>query len=259
MNLNGMTPIQMHRLALKLKPIFIGRLFIIESLQHPGFHYDNGQFVKILESEEGITSEFISDFAKNYSREIFISNEDFNLLSSKLKEELTKLTRSLSIGDIKKNAIKHSNLLSMQMNSLYEDPYNDSLLTNQFQNSKNLSTLLLANKNIHKPVFENIKNSNYHYILTQPLLSSILLLSFIQSLKLFNEKEIEGLFLTSYFKDVGLSFIPREKFEQAHLSKFDKQFFSRHAENSMAILDGRVPLNTTQLNIIKNHHFLNYK
>jgi hypothetical protein len=27
----------------------------------------------------------------------------------------------------------------------------------------------------------------------------------------------------------------------------------------MLLLDGRVPLNTTQLNLIKNHHYLNYK
>ena len=86
-----------------------------------------------------------------------------------------------------------------------------------------------------------------------------MLLSFIQSLKLFNDKEIEGLFLTSYFKDIGMSFIPREKFELANLNEFDQDLFAKHADNSMLILEGRVPLNNSQLNLIKNHHFLNFK
>ncbi len=75
------------------------------------------------------------------------------------------------------------------MNNLYKDPFDDELLTNQFQNSKNLSSLLINNKEIHKSVFHSVSASRYHYTLTQPLLSSVLLLSFMQSLKLFNEKE----------------------------------------------------------------------
>ena len=78
-----------------------------------------------------------------------------------------------------------------------------------------------------------------------------MLLSFLQSLNLFSHKEIENLFITSYFKDIGMSFIPREKFELAHLSDFDKELFASHAENSMLILEGRVPLSNTQLNLIK--------
>lgn len=259
MDFDKLNPIQRNRLSLKLKPIFVGQLIIVESLQYPAFFYEDGEFKLILDAEEGITTSFVSEYAQKFSSEIFIFNEDFEFINSTLKKELTKLTRSLSIGDIKKNAIKHTNLLSMQMNNLYKDPFNDELLTNQFQNTKNLSNLLINNKEIHKSVFQSISNSRYHFTLTQPLLSSVMLLSFIQSLKIFNEKEIEALFLTSYFKDIGMSFIPREKFELAHLNEFDRNLFANHSNNSMAILEGRVPLNTTQLNLIKNHHYLNYK
>ncbi|MFT6633324.1 MAG: HD-GYP domain-containing protein (c-di-GMP phosphodiesterase class II) [Bacteriovoracaceae bacterium] len=259
MDYDKLDSIQKNRLSLKLKPVFVGQLVIVESLQYPAFFYEDGEFKLILDADEGITSSFISEYAQKFSSEIFIFEQDFDFINSTLKQELTKLTRSLSIGDVKKNAIKHTNLLSMQMNNLYKDPFNDELLTNQFQNSKNLSNLLINNKDIHKSVYHSIANSKYHFTLTQPLQSSVLLLSFIQSLKLFNDKEIEALFLTSYFKDIGMSFIPREKFELAHLSEFDKNLFANHANNSMLLLDGRVPLNTTQLNLIKNHHYLNYK
>ena len=259
MKFNTQNAAQKHRLNLKLKPLFVGQLLIIESLENPAFHFDGEKFHLVLEAQEGITSNFISNFAKNRSANIFIFKEDYEDVNLKLKSQLTKLTRSLSIGDVKKNAIKHANFLSMQMDNLYKDPFNDELLTSQFQNTKNLSHLLINNKDIHKGIFKNINQSRYHYTYKQPLLSSIMLLGFIQSLKMFNEKEIENLFLTSYFKDIGMSFIPREKFELSHLSQFDRSLFANHSKNSMEILKGRVPLSTSQLNLIKNHHYLNYK
>lgn len=261
MDYNSLTPIQKNRMLLKVKPIFVGQLFIVESLNFPAFHYNSDvrKFDVVLDADEGITSYFISDYAQKFSSEIFVFEDDFQLINSKLKDELTKLSRSLSIGDVKKNAVKHANFLSMQMSNLYKNPFNDELLSSQFQNSKNLSNLLISNKDIHKSIYQNIYQSKYHYTLKQPLLSSVLLLSFIQSLNLFSEKEIEGFFLTSYFKDIGMSFIPKEKFEEINLTEFDKSLFAKHSENSMLILEGRVPLSNTQLNLIKNHHFLNYK
>jgi HD-GYP domain-containing protein (c-di-GMP phosphodiesterase class II) len=145
------------------------------------------------------------------------------------------------------------------MANLYNDPYNDELLTNQFQNSKNLGILLYNNRDIQKNIYHNLSKQKYHYTHKQPLLTSIMLLSYLQNLNLFSEAEIQTLFLTSYFKDIGMSFIPRDKFGLAVLSEFDKKLFADHAENSMKILEGRVPMNQTQLNIIKNHHYLNYK
>ena len=259
MSFEGLSPLEKHRLSFQLKPIFIGQLLFVDSLEYPAFHYQEGEFKLILDAHEGITSQFVAEYAKNFSQNIFIYHEDFELLNSKLKEELTKLTRSLSIGNIQKNALKHTNLLSMQMGNLYNDPFNDELLSNQFQNSKNLSILMLQNKEMPKLLYHHLAESKYHFTVTQPLLSSFMFLSFIQSLKIFNERELEGLFLTSYFKDLGMSFIPREKFELAHLNQFDRNLFSDHAKNSMLLLDGRVPLSKNQLSLIKNHHYLNYK
>lgn len=247
------------RLSLKLKPIFIVQLTLLDSLTKPAYSFKNGLFTRVLNENEGISFEFISHYAQNQSSEIFLHKEDYETIHEKLNNEIIKITRSLSIGDPKVKGLKHVNLLSMQMANLYKDPFNDELLNNQYQSAKNFSNLLYNNKQIHKYVYHKFIVQNHHYTVAQPLLSSILLVSFLQHSGLFSEKEIQGYFLTSYFKDIGMSFIPREKFELSHLNDFDKKLFSEHADHSMKLLNGRLPFNKTQLNIIKNHHFLNYK
>jgi HD-GYP domain-containing protein (c-di-GMP phosphodiesterase class II) len=247
------------RLSLKLKPIFIAQLMMLDSLEKPAFSFSDGLFIQVLDANSGVSVDFLSNYAQTVSSEIFIYKEDFIKLNEKLNQEIIKVTRSLSIGDPKTKGIKHVNLLSMQMSNLYNDPFNDELLSNQFQSAKNFFNLLFQNKNIHKSLYANLIKQNHHYTVAQPLLSSILLVSFLQSTGMFSEKEIQNYFLTSYFKDVGMSLIPREKFELAHLSEYDKALFAEHAINSRRLLKGRIPLNMTQLNIIENHHFLNYK
>tara|TARA_B100001971_G_C18268008_1_gene596118 strand:+ start:52339 stop:53337 length:999 start_codon:yes stop_codon:yes gene_type:complete len=249
----------LHSLPLKLKPLFVGQLSTIDALRESAYAYINGKFEEVIRPNETITNEFIREYASNTSKEIFVSLEDFDEINNFINSELLKITRSLSIGDPLKNSTRHVNFLSLQMSNLYQDPFNDELLSNQFQSTKNLSSLLLKNKGLTKDLYKNVLKQGHHYTIAQPLLSSIMLLGFLQSIGLFSEKEIQTLFLTSYFKDIGMSFIPREKFELAHLTEFDKKIFSEHAENSMKILNGRVPLSQSQLEIIKNHHFLNYK
>lgn len=254
-----LTVLDKHRLELKLRPIFIAQLSIIESLDKAAYAYKNGEFVQVLRPNEGITFEFIAAYAQTTSSEIFLHQEDYELIQEKINKEIVQITRSLSTGDPLKKGIKQGNLLSLQMVNLYKNPFDDELLSGQFQSSKNFCNLLLQNKNLQKKLYHKLAKQSHHYTVMQPLLSSVVLLSFLQSTGMFSDKEIENYFLVSYFKDIGMSFIPREKFELAHLSDFDKQMFAEHADNSMKILDSRLPFNKTQLNIIKNHHFLNYK
>jgi len=251
--------LQRNNLNLKLRPIFIAQMTVMNSLDHPAYYYDEGMFHIALRANEGVTQDFIRKYAQTRSSEIFISESDFNGLHEKIHNELNRLTRKLSNSDTLKNATKQVNLLSMQMANLYNNPYDDELLNSQFLCSKNFSSMLLDNKAIHKSLYKNVKKQNHHYTISQPLLSSILLLSFTQSTGMFSDKEVQNLFLTSYFKDIGMSYIPREKFQQAHLDEVDFKLFSEHSINSMNILEGRVPLNKTQLNMIRNHHQLNEK
>ncbi len=248
-----------HRLGLTLRPVFIGQVILLETFSHPAYGYKDGEFVLALEEDEAITSDFISNYAKNLGKNIYINTEDFERMSEKTRGEITKLSRALSIGNAKKNATKHANLLSMQMETLYNNPFSDEILNNQFQSTKNLSGLLLNHRDLHKDLYHTMSKSNYHYTITQPLLSSIMLLSFFQTIGGFSDKEIQNLFLTSYFKDIGMSLIPREVFEKTNLTEFDMNLFAEHSQNSMQILNNRIPLSDSYLNMIKNHHFLNNK
>lgn len=256
--LESYSTLMQNTLGLRLRKVHATRLILIEMLKNDAFSYQDGQFEIELYRDSGITVDFVKTYIAEKGNYIFISTEDFDLIQEKLRDQLLKVTRSLSIGDPLKNSAKHANLLTMQLAALYENPFDDELLSSHFQSSKNLSTLLYHNKKIQRPLYHHMKKQKHHFTHTQPLLSSILLLAFLQHTKIFNEKEIHNLFLTSYFKDIGMSFIPREKLELAHLSDFEKKIFSDHATHSLSILEGRVPLSKTNLNMIANHHFLNY-
>lgn len=244
-------------LPFELCSIFIGQLALVSILDHPIYIYKNENFIEVLSSKKLITSEFIRNLAQNIGSEVFIHRSDKSKIYHKLKEQIIKISRSLSFGNPLKNASKLTNLLSMQMNYLYQDPFNDEVLTSQFQSAKNLSNLLFQNRQIHKELYRNTSKQNHHYIINQPMLSSILLLSFAKQALTFNEKEVQQLFLTSYFKDIGMSFIPNDKFEKYQLTNSEQRLFSKHPINSFEILEGRVPLSRTYLKVIKYHHNLN--
>jgi HD-GYP domain-containing protein (c-di-GMP phosphodiesterase class II) len=89
------------------------------------------------------------------------------------------------------------------------------------------------------------------------MLSSLLLLSFLQATHLFHDKEMENLFMTSYLKDIGLALIPTDKYDQKSLSTKEQALFADHADFSFDLLEGRIPLSKNYLHIIKHHHFLN--
>lgn len=244
-------------LPLELCPIFIGQLSVVKTLEHPiyGFHQDG--FVEIYPEKELITYEFIRDYALNNGIEVFIHQDDNQRVNYFLKEELNKLSRSLSSGDPFRNSTRHINLLSLQMAELYQDPFSDTLLVSQFQHSKNLSNLLYRTKDIHKLVYRNSSYQGHHFTIKQPMLSSILLLSFLKYTQMFNEKEVQQLFLTSYFKDIGMSFIPSDKHDLNLLSNKDKLMFDHHSNHSFNLLDKRIPLSSNYLKMIKYHHHTN--
>ena len=247
------------KLGLYLKPIFIAQLSLVDSLEHNAYAFNNGVFELVLEEDEIILPEFIREYALNIGSEIFINTEDDKLLKESISKELTVMARSLSIGDPLRNSVKQANLLTFQMNSLYDDPLNNALLSSQFQGGQSLSSLLTNTTGLDKRLYHRLGQIDHHYVLKQPMISSIMLLAFLKEIKAFSPRENENLFLTSYFKDIGMSFIPKDTWDQGSLSSFDKENLSKHSESSYEILDGRVPLSKKYLNIIKNHNYLNSK
>lgn len=246
-----------HRLSLKLKPILVGELYLARKLHHPVYIFKDGVFIPVISESSSPNKEQIGALIKNGVKEVFVYAEDLSEIKSNLEAALTKIIRSLSVGDPLENGTKALKLLSLNLSGLYQNPHSDDLLMLQFQSSQNLSKFLLENKRHQSQFFQNLVRENFHFTLSQPMLSSLLLLSFLQSIHLFHDKEIENLFLTSYLKDIGISMIPDLKYDLKSLSPRDQELFANHADFSFDLLEGRVPLSKNYLNIIKHHHFLN--
>jgi hypothetical protein len=223
------------------------------------FIFKNGAFYPVIHEASVPTKDQINTLIKNSHREVYVFPEDIQDIKKNLETALIKVTRSLSVGDPVENGTKDLKLLSLNLGGLYENPHNDELLMLQFQSSQNLSKFLLENKKYQPYFFQNLIRENFHFTLSQPMLSSVLLLSFLQSIHLFHDKEVENLFLASYLKDIGISMIPGDKYDLKTLTTKDQELFANHADFSFDLLEGRVPLSKNYLTIIKHHHFLNDK
>lgn len=246
-----------HKLALKLKPILVGELFLARKLQHPVFIFKDGVFHPVIAGGAIPSKDQINSLIKGQYKEVYVFSEDLMEIKNNLESALVKITRSLSVGDPLENGTKDLKLLSLNLSGLYQNPHSDDLLMLQFQSSQNLSKFLMENRRHQPHFFQNLTKENFHFTLTQPMLSSVLLLAFLQAIHLFHDKEIENLFLTSYLKDIGISLIPDMKYDLKELTPRDKELFANHADFSFDLLEGRVPLSKNYLNIIKHHHFLN--
>lgn len=246
-----------HKLSLKLKPILVGELHLAKKLNKPAYIFRHGLFIPVINEGQVPSRDIINTLIRNSFLEVFVYEEDLSQIKKNLEMALIKITRSLSVGDPIENGTKDIKLLSLNLGGLYKNPHNDELLMLQFQSSQNLSKFLMDNKKLHSQYYESLQNENFHFTLAQPMLSSLMLLSFLQAIHLFHDKEVENLFLASYLKDIGVAMIPDSKYDLKNLSDRDKDMFASHADYSFDLLEGRVPLSKNYLTIVKNHHFLN--
>jgi len=251
--------LQKNTLNLKLNEISAAQLLVVDSLKEPTYAYHNYEMIISIDKGTGITRNLIKEHIEKYGLNIFVHNEDYRSLGGKIQEKLLKATRSLSIGDPFKNSITQVNLLSMHLSELYANPLSDELLMTQYQSTNNLGLFLINHKNIHKDLYQKIIEQKHHYLMSQPLLSSLMLLSFVIHANIFTENEIQHLLLTSYFKDIGMSLIPRDKLEYTDITIQERELIAKHPQNSFQLLEGRVPLPRPYLQIIANHSILSAK
>lgn len=251
--------IDQHKLSLKLRPILVGELYLTRELNNPVYIFNEGTFHPVINQGSIPHKDQIVALIKSFHLEVYVYPEDIIDIKKNLESALIKVTRALSVGDSLENGTKELKLLSLNMGGLYQNPHDDDLLMLQFQSTQNLSKFILENKKLQPIFYKNLLRENFHFTLVQPMLSSILLLSFLQSIHLFHDREVENLFLASYLKDVGISMIPRDKYDIKTLTTRDQRLFASHADFSFDLLEGRVPLSKNYLTIIKHHHFLNEK
>ncbi len=248
-----------HKLGLHLKPVLVGELYLCRKLKHPVYIFKNGMFYPIISEGTLPTKDVITTLIRNSYREVYLYPDDIAEIKSNLETALIKVTRSLSVGDPLENGTKDLKLLCLNMGGLYQNPHDDNVLMLQFQSSQNLGKFLMENKKFLPYYYQSLIRENFHFTLAQPMLSSLMLLSFMQTIHLFHEKEVENLFLASYLKDIGLSMIPEDRLDIKNLDSRDKDLFASHSDFSFDLLEGRIPLSKNYLTIVRHHHFLNDK
>ena len=242
------------QLHLQLTPISIRELLFLNVAPCDIYGPEDDLLKVLLPKGSYINNTVIKEFLIKGKVHLFVKHKARVDMIESLQGNLTQLTRSLSIGNTIDKAKKQMNLMSINLGYLYNDPTNDEILQIQYLCSKSLAYFLMKNLDLLEPLYSDFVKQKHHYILMQPLISSMFVLGVLKQAGLYNDQEIENLFITSYFKDIGMSVIPTEKYDQEELTEDEKKLLIKHPDYSVNILKGRLNLLPSHFNIIRNHH-----
>lgn len=246
--------IEQNHLTLQLVPISIRELLFISTAPCDIYGIKDGLFNRTLRRGVFTNKPLLRDLISKGQIHLFVKRENRELIIDTVQKNLLQVTRSLSVGNPLEKGRAVMNLLTINMGYLYADPTNDKYLKLQHQCAKNLAYFLINRINLLEPLQKDFIKQKHHFVLAQPLIASVFLLGLMKYSQLYSDSEIENLFITSYFKDIGMSSIPAEKYDRDELSNKEKALLAGHAAHSVQILKGRLPLSPNHLNIILHHH-----
>lgn len=247
--------IEQNNLTLHLLPISIRDLFYFQFSPATIFYINKEKiFQEIYKKNSPINRESLNFIIKKTDGNIFIDSYEYEEIKILQQENLRKTIRSISMSKNSKNIKKLINLLSLNLKYLYQNPQSDTQLNLQYQSIISTFNLIIENEDVIPFIIQETYKQKHYYIITQPFISSLNLLSFLLKQNFYNKKEMENLFITSYFKDIGMSSIPFESYQGIIKTEREKKLFSNHPNISVKYLFGRLPLNLNSLNIIKYHH-----
>ena len=243
-----------NHLTLQLTPISIRELLFISTAPCDIYGLKDGLFHRTLRRGVFTNKPLLTDLIKKGQVHLFVKRSERQLIVDSVQKNLLQVTRSLSVGNSLEKGKLQMNLMTINMGYLYRDPTDDSILKLQHQCGKNFAYFLLNHLDLIDPLQKEFIKQKHHFVYAQPLIASVFLLGLMKYSQLYNDQEVENLFITSYFKDIGMSAIPIEKYDQESLSEDERVLLSKHAEHSVQILKGRLPLNPNHLSIIEHHH-----
>ncbi len=246
-------------LHFKMSKLQVRELFYLEQVPYPLYTIKDGLFEIVLHPHTPVTKELLRGLLEKQDLILFIHRDQHAKLKEMQQSNLRNISRSLSIGEPLPKGRKLLNLMTLNMIYLYQDPNNDEVLGLQYQASKNLSFFLLENQELLPKLFNDYLKAGHHYIYAQPIISSLFLIGVLKYSHRFSNKEIETLFITSLFKDIGMSALNEEKYNKKDLEEKDRELLSIHPQLSANILAGRIPLGPSYLKIIERHHDINKK
>jgi response regulator RpfG family c-di-GMP phosphodiesterase len=246
--------LKQNSLAFDLHPLDLRVISALKIAPCDIFTFRNEEFDIALYKGSRLNSSTIKSKILSGNVNFFVKYADYPLLKEQVRENLRQLSRSLSIGEPIEKLSEQMYLATIHLGLLYDDPTDEMALETQYQSILTLAQNLGHHYKLIPKLYVNLSNQNFHYIHAQPMLSSLLLICFLKFTYHFNEKEMENLFITSYFKDIGMSLVPRESLKKEKLSLKEKMAFHNHGQYSLNILQGKIPLSNVYLGIIKHHH-----
>lgn len=246
--------IAQEHLAFEMRKISIRELFFFKNIPCNLFSFTDGLFKVNIPVGTNITVDLLRLLLVSETWFFYIHQDDYLEIKLEQRKLLREQSRSISIGQPLQKAPALADLLGLNLHYFYQDTTDDELLQLIFQVGKNLAQFLAQNKSVIHPTYQTLMQGKHHYKIAQPLLSSLLLLGFLEGQKIFTPKEVENLFLASLLKDVGMGVIPDEQFHKEGLTPQESRLFSSHPEQSEKILEGRVPFTPEYFEIIGRHH-----
>jgi hypothetical protein len=211
---------------------------------------------KSISIKQQIDKEELKKMLLKLDNDLCLDINDRPTLVTAQQEALRNIVRKISIGDPWDNARLSCTFLTHHLSHVYQDPTDDQRLALQFQSARSIAAFLINHPTLHPKIYRYFTSVKYNYIFIQPLLSSIFTLGALKLAKIYSDKEIESLFLASYFKDIGMALLPPEQWNSPQLSAFEKNLVKQHPKFSVKILSGRIPLSSNYLKIIDSHHAL---
>ncbi|MBT3980286.1 MAG: hypothetical protein HOE90_02980 [Bacteriovoracaceae bacterium] len=245
---------EQNNLSLNLIPVGVKEVFATGFAPCPLYYYSDNGYQLYKDQGHKLSKEDLRELLVRKSWILFISFDDFIIFKNYYREQLRKVTRSLSVGNSIGNVKKMTNLLTIHLGMIYRDPTDDESLSLQYQSIKTLIGFILDNKKYLPELYKSVEEFGHFYTYSQPLLSSLMLMGILLHTQIFNNREIELLFITSYFKDIGMALVPQENYLKQNLTSQEKKTIKSHGQNSLKILSGRISLGQNYNTIIANHH-----
>ncbi len=246
-----------HQIGLKLVPVSIQQLLIMERPKGQIFINNDGAYKAISDAESLVKPIELEQLYKKGYNQFFITEEDFSQLKNLMFQSLQEATRKLSVGDALESGANYLNILMQNISILYEDYHNQKLLSLIYQTVPSFTIYLQSNKKIISDLYKSACNARTHYLFKQPIQSSLFLTAFITQYNIFSPRETQDLFLISVLKDLGMCFLPREAWDKKDLDSYQQEALNKHTLNSVQLLKDRIPIHHSGLHIIEHHHFHN--
>lgn len=211
-------------------------------------------FTPCIFKDQKITKSILMKLVSKKNLEILCKKSDFEIFNSFVKREITDICKKFSHGSPVHNGLRLLNLCLLHQKFVYKDPFNKEILQGHHQITKLVSEIFVNYQKFTPTIFNKFSKLGHYFLFSQPLKSTLIFSHLLEESKVFEKKFNQTLFITSLFKDIGMSLINERTLLTKNINKKQREEINCHSSYSYLICKDNLHLSTTQLNLIKHHH-----